>query len=168
MASGKLEANDKVLMADNSEVIGKIVFVKEKSQLQMISKENPEKPITLTSLNCLKFNIDSAQYIVVKNNNNGPAVKQFFRVQYSSEKIKLIQYIDNSFVLSGDYIGFIRPTEEFVTMATGLGVKKRLASYFEDCETVSSKAKDGDYGGAVSKNMLENFRKACEDYTACK
>ncbi|HEX7847849.1 MAG TPA: hypothetical protein VF476_18745 [Chitinophagaceae bacterium] len=168
MNSGKVEATDKVVMTDNKEIVGKIIFVKERGELQMIPKDSPDKPVVLTPINCQKFNIDSVNYVVVKNKGNGSPVKQFYLVHYSSDKIKLIQYVNNSFVPDGAYVGFIRPAEEFVTFGTGLGVKKKLASYFEDCKDVSEKAKDGDFGGAFSKDLLGNFKRLCAEYDACK
>jgi hypothetical protein len=168
MTSGKIEAKDKVTMTDNTEVAGKIIFVKERAELQLIPKDNPDRPIVLTPLNCQKFSIDTLNYIVAKNNSGGAPVKQFYIVHYSSDKIKLIQYMDNAFVPNAGYIGFIRPKEEFVTFGTGLGVKKKLANYFEDCKQVSEKAKDGDFGGAFSKNLLDNFKKLCTEYDACQ
>jgi hypothetical protein len=168
LTSGQAAATDKALMTDNKEITGKIVFVKERSELQMIDKDNTDKPIVLTPSNCLQFNMDSLNYIAAKNNSSGTPVKQFFLVHFSSEKIKLLQYVDNAFVPNAGYIGFIRPAEEFITFGTGLGVKKRLAKYFEDCPAVGEKAKDGDFGGAFSKDPLGNFKKLCDEYDACK
>lgn len=169
MASGKVEANDKAVMADNKEVTGKIAFIREKGELQMIPKESPDKPIVLTPANCLRFSIDSINYVSVKDKGAGGApVKQFYQVLYSSDKIKLLEFMTNSFSPNDDFIGFIRPNEEFITYGTGMGVKKRLASYFEDCPAVSEKAKDGDFGSALSKNMTANLKKICEEYDACK
>jgi hypothetical protein len=168
VASGKVEANDKAMMNDKTEVVGKIVFVKEKGELQLIPKENPSNIIVLTVANCLSFNMDTLNYVIAKNPGNGAPVKQIFQVHYSSPKIKLLQYVDNAFVPNSGYIGFIRPSEDVVTFGTGFGVKKRLANYFEDCSTVSEKAKDGDFGGAFSKDILGNFKKLCSEYDACK
>jgi hypothetical protein len=168
LSSGKVEAKDKVKMADNTEITGKIVFVKEKSELQIIPKDNPEKPVTLTALNCMQFNMDTLNYAVAKYRDNGAPVKQFFLVHYNSDKIKLVQYVNNALVPSADYIGFIRPAEEFVIFGAGLAVKKRLAEYFQDCKEVSEKVKDGDFGGSFSNKMLPNFKKLCVEYDACK
>jgi hypothetical protein len=168
MAAGNVEAKDKAIMSDKAEVLGKIVVVKEKGELQLIPKDNPGSPIVLTPINCLAFSMDTLNYIAAKNASNGAPVKQFFQVHYSSDKIKLIQYVDNALTPNAGFIGFIRPTEEMVTFGTGFGVKKKLANYFEDCKEVSEKAKDGDFGGAFSKDLLGNFKKLCAEYDACK
>jgi len=55
-----------------------------------------------------------------------------------------------------------------VTFASGFGVKKKLAGYFEDCQEVSKKAKDGDFGGAFSTNTLSNYKELCKEYDGCK
>lgn len=168
ISSGQTAATDKAILSDNTELTGKIVFVKERNELQMVTKENPSKPVVLTPINCLKFNIDSVNYVMAKNASNGSPVKQFFQVHYASEKIKLLQWVNPQFVPDAGYIGFIRPSEETITFGTGLGVKKKLGKYFEDCPVVSEKAKDGDFGSAFSKNPLNNFKKVCEEYDACK
>jgi hypothetical protein len=168
MAAGNIEAKDKAILSDKAEVLGKIVVVKEKGEIQLIPKDNPGSPIVLSPINCLAFSIDTLNYMAAKNASNGAPVKQFFQVHYSSGKIKLLQYVDNALIPNASFIGFIRPAEEIVTFGTGFGVKKKLANYFEDCKDVSEKAKDGDFGGAFSKDLLGNFKKLCAEYDACK
>ena len=168
IASGQTTASDKATLTDNTEVIGKIIHIKEKGELQIVPKNDPTKPIVLTPLNCLKFNIDTANYIMAKNASGATPVKQFFLVHYTSSKIKLLQYVNTGMIPDPNYIGFMRPAEESITFGTGMGVKKKLAKYFEDCEAVSEKAKDGDFGTAFSKNTLDNFKKLCTEYDSCK
>ncbi len=167
LASGTVAANDIAIMTDKRELIGKIVVVKEKGELQMILKDNPASPVVLTPINCLQFNIDEVDYIVAKNETDGPPVKQFFLVHQSLSKIKLIEFVNNAMTPSG-FLGFIRPGEEAVTFVNGINIKKKLAKYFEDCIEVSEKAKGGDFGGAFAKDAIGNFKKLCAEYDACK
>jgi len=167
-ASGNTVATDKATMADNTELTGKIVLAKEKNEIHLVTKDNPGKPVVLTPINCLKFNIDTLNYIMAKNSSNGTPVKQFFQVHYASDKIKLIQFVNTQLVPEANTLAFIRPSEEVITWGVGMGIKKKLAKYFEDCPAVSEKAKDGDFGGALSNNALSNLKKACVEYDACK
>lgn len=168
MSSGKVEAKDVVVMNDRTEITGKIIYVGERNELQVIPKNSPDKPVTINPSNCEKFTVDSLQYLSLKNMTSGGAIKQFFLVHHSSPKIKLVQYVNGALTPDNSYIGFIRPAEEVVTFGTGLGVKKKLAAYFEDCKELSEKAKDGDFGGAFSKDILGSFKKLCAEYDACK
>lgn len=168
IASGEV-VKDKVILAENAtESIGKIAFIVEKNELQFFAKENPTKPITLTPQNCKWFKKDSVEYVSVKNNSNGPAVKQFFKVHFNSPKIKLLEYMNPSFMPDGNNIGFIKPNEEFITLIVGFGIKKKLGKYFEDCEAVSKKARDGEFGGAFSNKKIADYTALCEEYTNCK
>ena len=168
MSTGAVEATDKVMLQDGKELTGKVVFVNEKVQMQLVTKEDPDNPTVLTPVNCKSFDYNGKNYVSAKNNSGGATVKQFFLILHSSERIKLLQYVNDYLIPDNNYVGFIRPAEDVITFGTGLGIKKKLAKYFEDCPAVSEKTKDGDFGGAFSKDLLGKFKTLCEEYDACK
>ena len=71
ISSGKIEAKDKRPWSDNTEITGKIMIVAEKGELHIIQKDNPDKPVVITPANCIKFSIDTSDYLVVKNATGG-------------------------------------------------------------------------------------------------
>lgn len=168
ITSGKTEANDLVVFSDGKETKGKVIHLKEKGEIQFFSKESPEKPIILTPTTCNSFVFEGKQYETLKNSSGGAPVKQFFIVHFSSPKIKLVQYVDGTMVPNATYIGFIRPKEDVVTFYASFSMKKKLASYFEDCPAVSEKAKEGDMGTATSLKKVEVLIEFMKQYTDCK
>lgn len=165
MAQGNTQANDKIKMTDGKEDKGKIVVEKETGQLKFISSSNPSQAVAISPTNAIWFTIDTAEYVMAKSNDNGVA-KNFYRVYYSSDRIKLLQLVNGSLVENTSYTGILRPNEDYVTFIIGFSIKKKLEKYFEDCPTVSKKAKDGDYGGAMSKDKMTKYLEMCKDYTS--
>ncbi len=168
LASGKVEAKDKIINLEGKEIAGKVVHDAAKGIIQFIPKDDPAKIETLSPVNVLGFSIDTVNYIMCKNLSNATnPVKQFFKVVFNGAKIKLLMYVEGNLVPRQDYIAVIRPKEDGVFFVTGFGIKKRLAKYFEDCKEVSDKAGDGDYGKALTVSV-NKFIEMCQDYEACK
>jgi hypothetical protein len=132
--------------------------------LKFIYAANPQ-PTTITPVNATWFKKDTMEYVVAKS-NDAAATKNFYRVYYSSDKIKLLQLVNGMLVENESYTGVIRPKEDFVTFIMGFNIKKKLEKYFEDCQLVSKKAGDGDYGGAMSKDKMTKFIEMCKDYAS--
>ena len=170
ISSGKIAANDKVLFSDNRELIGKVMITKETGELKFLPNESPDKPLLLTPLNTVQITVDSLSYVAAKAQVPGVGIsKYFFLLQYVSPNIKLLQFVNNTLSLTDAFhLAYLRPGEEIITFATGLGMKKRLEKYFEDCPAVGEKIKQGEFGGAMSKDVLGNLKKLCVEYDACK
>ncbi|MGG9972368.1 hypothetical protein ACQ33O_11290 [Ferruginibacter sp. SUN002] len=169
IATGTVVSTDQAILVENmKEVKGKVVFEKTTNRLQIVPNDNPSAPITLTAQNCVSFTMDSVKYISYKHGYNGGISKGIFKVIYSSNKITLVQFMDNYFKPDPGSLGFKRPTEDMVTYFSGFGVKKKMAKYFEDCEAVSDNAKSGDFGGAFSTDKEPKFVELCKQYTECK
>lgn len=162
MAQGNVEPTDIIKWADGKEEKGK--FVIDAGWLKFISAANPQ-PTTITPVNAIWFKKDTMEYVVAKS-NDAAATKNFYRVYYSSDKIKLLQLVNGMLVENASYTGIIRPKEDFVTFIMGMSIKKKLEKYFEDCPLVSKKAGDGDYGGAMSKDKMIKFVEMCKDYAS--
>ena len=169
VSGGTLAAADELLTSDGKTLKGKIFFEKETGQLKMIPTENTGVPILITPLNSTALKIDSVNYIVAKAYVDGPLQKSFYRVEFQSGKIRLLQLVKNDLTAQPDYLGVLRPNEDLVNILLGIGVKKNLGKYFTDCPAVSEKAKDGKYGGGVfnAKEKLAPFLEMCKEYTDC-
>jgi hypothetical protein len=66
-----------------------------------------------------------------------------------------------------DYTAVMKPNDEYPFFLPSLGMKKKIAKYFEDCEIVKKNAQDGEYGKGLNYKM-EQFMKLCTDYETCK
>ncbi len=164
LANGNVEANDRIKTSEGKEEKGKVIIEKETGLLKFISSSNPSQPTTLTPINTVWFIKDSVEYVMAKSKDQ-TAPKNFYRLYYSSGKIKLLQLVNGVLEENSAYTGIVRPQEDFVTFITGFSIKKKLEKYFEDCPVVSKKAGDGDYKGAMSKDKTGNYFDMCKDYT---
>lgn len=168
MSSGAVEANDYIINMENKEVKGKVVVDATKQQIQFIPKDDPSKIEVLSPVSILGFKKDSVVYEVHKNlSNPSNPVKQFYKLVYSSPKIKLLEYVNAVLVPDINYTATLRPKDEGIFFIASLGMKKKLAKYFEDCKEVSDKAGDGDYGKGLNFT-IDKFVQMCKDYDACK
>lgn len=163
-AEGLAKANDQVKFADGTSGIGKVIWYAESNTLKLIPADKPESPVLLNPDNVVAFNIDTVQYIAAKVRYSA-VYKRFFAVKYTSDKIKLLCEQTAQFA-DGTTYSLLRPNEELVTIIGGFGMKKELGKYFEDCPGVSTKAKDGDYGKALTADA-KKYVLMCEEYTNC-
>jgi len=159
VSGGTVEAADELVTTEGKTLKGKIFFERESGQLKMIPADKTDAPILITPLNSSSLKIESIIYTVAKANIDGGIQKNFYRVEYESGKIKLLQLLKNDLTIQPDYIGLLRPSEDLVNILLGLGVKKNLGKYFTDCPALSDKAKDGEFGGSIygSKDRLAQF-----------
>jgi hypothetical protein len=160
---GVAKANDLVKLANGTSMKGKVIYYAESNSIKLHPSHKPDSAVILNPENTLAFNIDSVDYISAKHRLSGTVVKQFLKVSYKSNKIVLVTLLNQNLTEQAAF-GTIRPNEELVTFWGGFGLKKSLGNYFVDCVTVSQKAKDGEYGGAVSAEV-KKYIKMCEDYT---
>lgn len=172
VTGGAIEAVDEVLTSEGKTLTGKIFFDKENGQLKLIPTEKNEVPVMLTAMNCNSLKMGDVQYTAAKASVDGALQKYFFRVEFKSDKIQLLQLMKADLTVVQDYLGLIRPKEDLVNILLGLSVKKNMSKYFADCPAVADKAKDGDYGGSIygggAKDRLGKFIEMCKEYTACK
>jgi hypothetical protein len=170
VSGGVVATADELLTAEGKTLKGKIFVEKETGQLKMIASDNKDVPILLTPSNCISFKIDSIHYFVAKETLAGVFQKYFYKVAYQSSKIKLLQMVRSDLGEIKDYLSIIRSNEDLATAVVGTGMKKKLAKYFEDCPTVSDKAKSGDYSFGIfnTSEKAPKFIEMCQEYTACK
>ncbi len=170
VAGGKVETTDEVITTEGITLLGKIFFEKETGQLKMIPAEKTATAMLVTPSNSVSFKIGNDDYTVAKANVDGALQKNFYRIEYKSDKIQLLQLLKNDLTVYQDYLGLLRPNEDLVNILLGLSVKKNMSRYFKDCPIVSDKAKDGEYGGSIygTKDRLGKFIEMCKQYTACK
>ncbi len=170
VSGGTIATADELLTAEGKVLKGKIFVEKETGQLKMISTDNKDVPLLLTPSNCISFKIDSIHYFVAKETLGGVFQKYFYKVAYQSGKIKLLQMVRSDLGEIKDYLSVVRANEDVATAVVGTGMKKKLAKYFEDCTTVSDKAKNGDYNFGMfnTSDKLPKFLEMCQEYTACK
>ena len=171
VTTGTITSADEAITSEGKTLKGKVFFDKENSQLKIIPSDKSEQ-VLLTPSNTSSLNVDGLLYTVAKANIDGALQKNFFRVEYKSDKIQLLQLMKNDLTASPDYIGLLRPKEDLVNILLGLSVKKNMAKYFSDCEVISDMAKEGSYGGSIygggGKDRLGKFIEMCKEYTACK
>lgn len=165
LSQGTSIANDVIKTSEGKEQKGKLMVEKETGLLKFISTENPSQAVSLTPINTSWFKKDSIEYMMAKSDDK-PAIKNFYRVYFSSDKIKLLQLVNAGLVENEGYIGIMRPTEDYITFIMGLSIKKNLKKYFENCPVVSEKAGDGEYGGSMSKDKITKYIQMCTDYSA--
>jgi len=170
VSGGSVAAADEVISSEGKTLIGKIFFDNETGQLKMIPADKAETPILITPLNSRSLKMGPVNYTVAKANLDGGIQKSFYKVEYESGKIKLLQLLKTDLTVVPDYLGVLRPNEDMVTVLLGWTVKKNLGKYFSDCPTVSEKAKDGEFGGSAiaSKDRLTPFIEMCKQYSDCK
>lgn len=172
VSGGVVEAADEAVTSEGKILKGKIFFDKENSQLKLIPSEKADAIVLLTPFNSSSLKIGGDQYMVAKASIDGALQKYFFRVEYNSEKIQLLQLLKADLTVYPDYIGLLRPKEDLVNILLGLSVKKNMGKYFSDCPSVSDKARGGDYGGSIygggGKERLGKFIEMCKEYTSCK
>ncbi len=161
---------DELVTAEGKTLTGKIFVEKETGLLKMITTENKDQPLTITASNCTSFKLDTANYFVAKESLAGVFQKYLYRVLYESDDIKLLQMVRSDLGEIKDYLSVIRGKEDQAQPAVGAGMKKKLAKYFEDCPTVSEKAKNGDYSFGVfsTAEKAPKLIEMCEAYTECK
>ena len=172
VAGGATTAADEVVTSEGKILKGKIFFDKENGQLKLIPTDKAEAIMLISPSNSNGLIIGETKYTIAKANIDGALLKYFFRVEYKSDKIQLLQLLKNDLSINPDYLGLLRPKEDLVNILLGLGIKKSIGKYFADCPTVSDKGRDGDYGGSVlsngGKDRLGKFIQMCKDYTECK
>ena len=172
VVGGAVEAVDEAITSDGKILKGKIFFDKENSQLKLIPTDKADAIVLLTPFNSSSFKIEDRVYAVAKASIDGELQKYFFRIEYKSEKIQLLQLLKADLTVYPDYIGLLRPKEDLVNILLGLNVKKNMGKYFSDCPAVSEKAKEGDFGGSIygngSKDRTGKFIEMCKEYTDCK
>jgi hypothetical protein len=163
---GIANANDVVKFANGNTLKGKVIYYAESNTLKLLPAHKPDSTVLLNAENTLSFNMDSSRYQSAKFKSGGTVVKQLLKVKYQSDKIILLNFL-NPNLTEQDLVGTIRPGEELVTIWSGLGLKKSLGNYFEDCAEVAKKAKDGAYGSAMNTEV-NKYIQMCTDYTnAC-
>jgi hypothetical protein len=163
-AEGLAKANDQVQFTNGTTARGKVIWYAESQSLKLIPADKPEQPMLLNADNVVSFNMDTLRYVAAKV-RYGTVMKKFFAVKYASEKIQLLCELTPQFT-EGAIFSMIRPNEELVTIIGGFGMKKELGKYFEDCADVAAKAKDGDYGKALTADARK-YVQMCEEYTNC-
>lgn len=170
VSGGTVDAANELITTEGITRKGKIFFEKETGFLKMIPVDKTTAAILITPANTVTFTIENVNYVVAKATVNGGLNKNFYRVEYKSDKIQLLQLIKNDLSIEQDYLGLLRPNEDLVNILLGLSVKKNLGKYFNDCPAVSDKAKDGEYGGSIygTKDRVGKFIEMCKQYTACK
>ncbi|MCY7292214.1 MAG: hypothetical protein LH615_08530, partial [Ferruginibacter sp.] len=172
VSGGAVEAADEVITSEGKTLKGKIFFDKENGQLKLIPTDKAEATILITPSNTNLLKTGETTYTVAKASIDGALQKYFFRVEYKSDKIQLLQLLKADLTLVNDYVGLLRPKEDIVNILLGLSVKKNMGKYFADCPTVSDKAKGGDYGGSIygggAKDRLGKFIEMCKEYNECK
>jgi hypothetical protein len=170
LAGGALTTIDELITVEGKVQKGKIFVEKETGQLKMIMQENKESPIVLTPSNCISFKIDSINYFVAKETVGGVFQKCFYKIEYQSTKIKLLQMVRADLGEIKDYLSIIRANEEVATPVVGISMKKKLSKYFSDCTIVSDKAKNGDYSFGIFNTSIKTakFIEMCKEYTMCR
>jgi hypothetical protein len=170
VSGGIVETSDELITTEGKTLLGKIFFERETAQLKMILTDKTAAAMLVTPSNSVSLKIGNENYIVAKANVDGALQKNFYRIEYKSDKIQLLQLLKNDLTVYQDYLGLLRPNEDLVNILLGLSVKKNMGKYFKDCPTVSDKAKDGEYGGSIygTKDRLGKFIEMCKQYTDCK
>jgi hypothetical protein len=158
---------DEVMFIDNKILKGKIVTIKETHTVKLIVSNNLDSSVTINPENAIYYTQSGEKYHSIKAFISGIATKEFMHEKYASSKIILLARMNGDFIDIKSY--FTKKTKDQVASFWPIaGVKKALASYFEDCPQVSAKASNGDYGTMISIDEAK-LRQACIEYsTLCK
>jgi hypothetical protein len=157
-------ATDLVVYSDGTEATGKVVFFEQTAEYKLVLPEKTDEPIVLIPEKVAEFNAGELQYCTTKYAEPGGLLtRKFALVHFKSDAIVLMEKLDGK--LAGTKLYILQSSSQESPLALSSGVKKAMAGYLNDCDEVSKKAKDGDYGGMFT--TLEKLMTLCEDYTEC-
>ncbi len=165
LVEGNITADDTVILSTDEMLVGKVVYDDIKHTFSIVLPDDAGNPILLTPAKVSSFSYGEQRYYTVKQSNgSGGLVRHFAVVLFESDKIKLLEKTDGNYNPIKSYMLWSSAQE--MPAEIEMGFKKTLSKYLADCDNVSTKVKDGEYGSAFSFDITK-FIKLCQDYTDC-